>query len=425
MGRAYEVTVLGKSGKGIIYSAEFQGTKEWKAILLAARGSRAEVHCGCPGSGTKRLAIRHYSESDTCSLARFPLSHGQHAVDCRFYAADPATSGRSSYVPGVVQALPDGKLKVRLGIGLDKQKPVARAPDDGEDFVHPESQERRPASQRAMSLLGLLHLLWSEADLNIWRPGMAGKRNIERIHWWLNKAAEGIIAGRKKLDAVLLAGTSLDGQSADRNQKRAEDALASHARLLVIAPLATYGAEKEPGFRRRLLINGFKGIPHLEMVENLWGATERSFAIALSAWRQGARVMAIAQIEVDKPKGKIQALVLDLALMQVTANWIPVESSYECLIADRLTAEERAFDKPLRYDAGASDVFPDFILLDTEKPAPMEVFGRNDEAYDARKAEKTEYYRKHFGLTGWWAWNAVADQGHQSIPPFPAKRTTW
>jgi len=81
--------------------------------------------------------------------------------------------------------------------------------------------------------------------------------------------------------------------------------------------------------------------------------------------------------------------------------------------------------KPLRFDAGEDAIFPDFILLDTGKDTPMEVLGRADEAYEARKAEKVEYYKK-LRADGWWCWNAAADTAGARIPPFPptARRAT-
>ncbi|POP04503.1 hypothetical protein CQJ33_25960 [Salmonella enterica subsp. enterica serovar Heidelberg] len=55
----------------------------------------------------------------------------------------------------------------------------------------------------------------------------------------------------------------------------------------------------------------------------------------------------------------------------------PLDSSYEAIVSRKLDAEHRHYVKPMRYDASASDVFPDFYLLDTrsDKPFPMEVFG--------------------------------------------------
>ena len=62
---------------------------------------------------------------------------------------------------------------------------------------------------------------------------------------------------------------------------------------------------------------------------------------------------------------------------------------------------------------------PDFILRDTGTDTPLEVFGRSDEAYSARKAIKAEYYRTHFGVKGWWYWDAAADPAGCTIAPFP------
>ena len=90
-------------------------------------------------------------------------------------------------------------------------------------------------------------------------------------------------------------------------------------------------------------------------------------------------------------------------------------------MADKLTAEGRGFIKPLRFDADEDVVFPDFILRDTGDDTPLEVFGRSDEAYEARREVKMAYYEKTFGIGNWWCWNAAADPDGLRIPPFPPK----
>ena len=84
--------------------------------------------------------------------------------------------------------------------------------------------------------------------------------------------------------------------------------------------------------------------------------------------------MALAQVE---PVANDRARIVGMAMMAVTADWIPVESSYEQQVADTLVSRKRAFNKPLRYDARTDEVFPDFILLDAfdGRQVPMEVFG--------------------------------------------------
>lgn len=98
--------------------------------------------------------------------------------------------------------------------------------------------------------------------------------------------------------------------------------------------------------------------------------------------------MAIAQVEVKQGAKGGYASVIDLALIGITGEFIPVESSYERTVADLLVLQERSFTKPLRYDAESDQVLPDFILTDTAREVPLEVFGRDDAKYLARKDEK-------------------------------------
>ncbi len=100
----------------------------------------------------------------------------------------------------------------------------------------------------------------------------------------------------------------------------------------------------------------------------------------------------VVEAEPGEWKGRaiVRATMQDGALMETTADFIPVASDLERQVADHLVAEGRAFTKPLRYDADADLVLPDFVLTDTGVAAgwPMEVFGRDDADYRARRAEK-------------------------------------
>lgn len=419
MARTYPVTI-NNGIRQTRYSAEFQTECEfsvsWKKVLRDAHG-KFNVHCCCLGRGEKELAIRYYVDSDSYGLARFPLTGEEHGTECRFYAPNPAKSGLGEYERGVIDERPDGTTKIRLSVGLTKQDPatVHAAPNLDQPVATGKS-----LAQPAMRLLGLLHLLWNEAGLNVWWPAMEKKRNLGRIHWWLNSAAEHIIAGQVKLNSVLLAGASTEtGADAKRNVSRVKEAIDNQTRLLVIVPLATCSTDREKSICYKLPIAGFHGIPQLEMTEAKWKAAERQFPQAVTAWHDGHRVLVIAQVEPRNERRGAVAEVVNLALMQVTQNWIPVESRHERIIADKLTAEQRGFVKPLRFDACEEAIFPDFILLDTENDTPMEVFGRTDEPYEARKAAKIVYYAENFGAGRWWCWNAVVKIAGEGIPAFP------
>lgn len=405
------------------YSAEFQTEKRhasaWKSVLARARAG-AVVTCACPGRGDKRLAIRRYDDADLFTLARYPLSGSQHASDCRFHAPNPMRSGLSGYQSGVIQECSDGVI-VRLKTGL-RQKP-ARAAADGPAAGDTPSSVGMRKTQPAMRLLGLLHFLWEDTDLNAWWPAMRDKRSQRLVNRLLEQSAGRISASLVKIDSVLLLPDfKPEGERACKNRERVLRGIDDHRRMIVIAPLMKYADERAAKMTSVLKIAGFNGIPLLNMRPMVWDWVCGRFPRAITAWKRQQMVMAIAVIvpKSGQYRGRF-ADVFDLALMPVTENWIPFDSMYEKRIADKLTQEGRGFVKPLRYDADESVVFPDFILRDTEEEAPLEVFGRDDEAYAARRSEKIAYYEAEYGTGRWWCWNAAADPEGLNIPPFPAR----
>ncbi len=418
MAKVYPVMVQAEGGDAAKhYSPEFQSAPEyasgWKAVLIKARQG-GTVKCACPGTGKRQLSIRHF-DTDTFFLARYPFTGWEHANDCRFYAPNPDRSGLCGYQKGVVEEGQNGVVRIRLDVGLKKQK--ASETNSNSALPSPSRGQGRN-SQPAMRLLGLLHFLWDEADLNSWWPAMQGKRDHGLVNWELEKAASQIIAGKIRLDSVLLlADQNPKGRWACRNQERVRTAVASGTRMIAILPLAQYTPERMTEMETSLKVSGFNGVPLLDMPRGLWQRTRQRFPRTIAAWEKQQRVMAI--VELDLKKDGKYAKVVDVALMPVSANWIPFDSLYELKVADKLTAEGRGFIKPLRFDADEDVVFPDFILRDTGDDTPLEVFGRSDEAYEARREAKTAYYTATFGIGNWWCWNAAADPEGLHIQPFP------
>lgn len=404
------------------YSAGFQTDEQfkngWQSVLKSAYG-RADLRCGCKGRGAKRLAVKYYEGSDVYSLARFSLSGGQHAPECQYYSASPTQAGGDGSTTGVIDQRPDGSIKIRLEIAMLERGEVDAPAGPSRAPVN-----RAPSTRQAsMKLLGLLHYLWEEAGLNHWKPAFAGKRKASLAYWWINNAADDVWAGQAKLvDHLLLPAFGTDTREAERNRVRAAAALEEKRRLIVIAPLAGFTQERFVEMSRRLKIGGFHGMPSAYMKNGLWDSTVRRFPNAIAAWRSGHGTIAIAQVELKQGQKSVYASVIDMALMSITGDFVPVESSYERVVAELLVAQGRSFIKPMRYDAGADLVLPDFILTDTTREMPMEVFGRTDEEYLQRQAEKSAYYDERYGKAGWWKWEAAASGDASAVPPFPAAR---
>jgi hypothetical protein len=397
-----------------IFQVEAEFEQGWQSVLKAAYG-RAELRCGCAGVGPKRLAVKYYEGADRYSLARFSRSGSQHSQRCQYYSAGAAQSGQGAYGAGVIDERPDGSVKIRLEIG------VVERPETGPADPDSPRSNRQPSAKRAsMKLLGLLHYLWEEARLNEWKRSFASARNASGAYRWINNAADNVWVGHFKLvDLVLLPAFRSDSREAERNRARAAAALEAKHRMLIIAPLAAYTPEQADAMTRQLKIGAFHGMPLTFMPGGLWESTVRRFPNAIAGWRDGHGAVAIAQVELKQGRSGLIASVIDLALMTVTPEFIPVESSYERVVANLLVAQGRSFTKPLRYDAGADKVLPDFILMDTRKEIPLEVFGRDDADYLKRKEAKTALYNEQYGRQGWWSWDAAKNSAPATVPPFP------
>jgi hypothetical protein len=416
MSKVYPVTIT-NGGTTKTYTPEFQVeerfSKSWKSVLQRAHGA-AELSCECSEIEGRRLAVRHYDENDSFGLARFPLTGTQHVRDCQFYSPTVQIKTSDGETISVIDSSADGTVKVRLGIGLRKQ-------DDQTDVAPSPERSRQSGGRRQapIKLLGLLQFLWTEAGLNRWWPAMEGKRDTNRVHWLIHGAAAQVKVGRIPLDStLLLSAKHPDGKVAIANRERVAKAAAANTRLLVIAPLAKFSAERAGEAGRSLRIAGFHGTPFLRMTAELWTVSEKRYPRAMSAWRAGRNVMAIAQIELPA-NTTARADVVDVGFMHVTETWIPVDSSYEEIVANKLVEEHRAFEKPLRFDHEEDLDHPDFLLIDTVPDTAMEVFGRTDAKYLVRKAGKIE---RHSGNNNWWHWDAASDPEGKTMPPFPPKK---
>lgn len=401
------------------YTPEFQTADEyaagWQSALKRAYG-HAQLTCECAGSGKKRISIKSLN-GDKFFLARYPSSAGDHSRRCQYFDDAPGT-GIDGYKLGVIDPQDDGTVKIKLDFGMTMRTPAG--PDSDPDRG---GRGKKPGvSQSAMKLFGLLHYLWEDCSLHQWRPGFAGKRKPHTVYYWINGAAEKIEIGGLRLDKVLLLPAKEGSKDALQNQTRVAQALERKNRMLIVATLAAYSPEKDIELATRLCISSFHGIPWTSIQAGHWDRAKCRFPSTVAGWRKGQKTIVIAQIELKETPGAPAATVVSMALMGVTNEWIPVESSFEAAVADLLVEQGRSFRKPLSYNAEEELVLPDFVLTDAGREFPMEVFGRSDDSYLVRKAEKGRHYDDKYGPTGWWQWDAAKDSAPATIPKFQAKK---
>ncbi len=108
-----------------------------------------------------------------------------------------------------------------------------------------------------------------------------------------------------------------------------------------------------------------------------------------------------------------------LTLMMTSAQWIPLDHAYEKDVVDKLVTEQRAFLKPLRYEAKHAGRFPNFLLLDAgERPVAVDILSPfltdQERAAKARAIEA----RKPDG----WAWDTAQSAAVPGLPPAAGHR---
>lgn len=382
----------------------------WQGVLKKAYGQQAK--CLCAGTGQKRLVIRHLKDGDQYVLARMAKSGPEHAVDCRYFSEAEHRSGLQSYVVGVVEEGDDDEVTVRLSHALQirKKRDKAKAREE-----LPLDKRNPGRTQRAMSLLGLLHLLWTRSDLNVWFPNMQGRRSDAILRSTLQKTAEQIKTHRMTLAQVLLCPAG----NRERNREIVSNAQRLDYRLVAVGVLepcvaAADGAVIRP---QKLELMDSAGMPLMYLNEDVWTRAQQSFAREITAWQKGAKTIAIAFVEPskDKPWGK----VIEVALMCVSEMLIPLDSGHEGKVEQWLREQGRKFSKPMRFDHDDATL-PDFWLNDLDDEYPMEVFGMNTPEYQVRcNAKHAHYHATYANRLGWWHWNAWQNSDVTSAPPLP------
>lgn len=359
----------------------------FRVVFERARSEVGYARCLCC-AGQPRLVIRR--RGSRYWLACWPGGGGDHDPGCRFFHHDsPATSGRDGYTRSALDEL-GGAARIRLADAL------TTGPRRERDQP-PEPTSTRTGHRHRMSLRALLEYLWERAELN----GL-GPPSWERDWAACCRALHGLLAqltiNNEKLTDTLWVVPPY----------RKATAPIHHALFRAFTDRLT---RSRTSARRGLVLGAVKDLspsPHGHRIRlrhhpvPLWLSTElldrltRSVPQAFSDRRPtGSERVVLALIE-KSPRG--YHTVVAAAVMLTSGSFVPADSSYEVRMADALAAARRSFVKPLRYDS-IDAAFPDFVLLDSDPPTVVEVWGMTGrEEYDHRRRDKRRYYGAELGL---------------------------
>lgn len=351
--------------------------------LARARAEIGHAECLCR-TPPLRLVIR--SRAGRHHLARWPGEGAQHAPGCGFHQADASLSGRSGYTAGALTETPDGttiRLAAPLQLAGTRSPAAITAPT-----------RTASGAARAMTLLGLLHWLWEQSQLNLWHPRW--RRSWSTCHARLTQPAGDCTVNGQDLAARLYVVPPYRPGDTETNTaaftaftNRLYRVGRRQRRGLILGEIKD---TRPTQYGTRFALRHHRG--GLYASTALTDKARRSYRSAFSnAATSDPRLKArrIGLFLIERTRNYLT--IADMAVMLTNRLWIPADSSYEIIMADRLIAAGRSFTKPIRYDT-TDAVYPDFVLTDGPDAVYVEVYGVLGNAdYDDRKRTKQDFYR--------------------------------
>ncbi len=267
-----------------------------------------------------------------------------------------------------------------------------------------------------LTLRGLLHYLWDQAELTRWHPGFAGKRTWATVRRHLLHAAEHKLARGDALRARLYVPEpfSIDERDAINARRLAQwqTAVPTPGKAQQLMLLICEVKEIVPARY------GFKAIvKHMPdqafaIDEQLYRRLGRRFEAELALWGASDDIHMVMIATFGVSSTGIPA-IHELCLMPATRQWLPIQDGFEKQLVDRLVCESRAFVKGLHYNLGKGDRIASAALTDCDGSAPMlfVVPAGLDEAAINHATGNLGYMA--------WLWH----RSGEPMPPFPPARS--
>lgn len=354
--------------------------------LGAVHGTLERPRCLCVIGGVEMYVARHLK----FIVKRMPDSGHLHHPTCPSFEPAPGSSGLADLIhEAVVEHAPD---RIELHTDFALARGLGRAPPRGALQIDPPEVH---ASRKRMSLRALMHFLYERAGLNRWFPAMEGKRNQSVLHKYLSEAARGVWLKGATLHERLYVPEPFRAERREEIAERRRRKLAmlqmpdQDQRFAMAVVLGEFKDCEATGLAHRLMLRHLPDVP-LHLDTKTWQRVVRQYGAILQARDADVlvrpRVMVAALIYARR-EGVYQ--IDTLSMMLVTDQWVPLEGLYELPLIERLQREQRAFIKPLRYDARSAAAFANVLLLDCEDaPLPLHVIGPFADARDRALKER-------------------------------------
>jgi Protein of unknown function (DUF1173) len=301
-------------------------------------------------------------------VKRMPNTGHNHAPGCPSYEPPADTSGLGQVLESAITENPaTGETTLKLDFAMSKSAGRSSMPTAGgrSDSV--------VSSGTKLSLRGLLHYLWDQAEFTRWQPGFAGKRSWGTVRKHLLLAADNKFARGESLSSRLYIPEvfTVDQRDAINTRRMAHwsTAIAVHGEPQQLMLLIAEVKEIVParyGYKAVM-----KHVPDqaFAMDAQLYRRLEQRFETELTLWGASDDLHMVLIATFSVSAAGIPTLA-ELSLMPVTRQWLPVEDGFEKQLIDRLVADGRCFVKGLRYNLSAANTLACATLTDRDDSAP-------------------------------------------------------
>lgn len=342
------------------------GSRGFAEAVAAAYEARLRPRCLCVADGVEMYIARL---GDGYIVKRMPESGSRHAPDCPSYEPPPEASGLGQVLGSAISEDPStGETTLKLDFAMSKIAGRSTMPARGGEADSIACEGNR------LSLRGLLHYLWDQAELTHWQSGFTGKRTWGTVRKHLLQAAENKIARGDPLRSRLYIPEVFSLEHRDAiNARRlswwslaiATPGKAQHLMLLI-------GEVKEIVPARYGFKAVVKHIPDqaFALDEHLYRRLGRRFGSALALWGAVDDIHMLMIATFSVAAAGIPTIV-ELSLMPATRQWVPVEDAFEKQLVEKLVGDGRSFIKGLRYNLSAASALACATLTDCDDSAPL------------------------------------------------------
>lgn len=376
-------------------------------ILRAAYQNRQRPMCLCKSPGVPtyiaRVGVQYL-------IKRMPLTGDAHDTSCPSHEAVDSYQADGDPANSAIRIDPEnGTAMLRLGFSLSRAGP--RAVSEGDQ--HEAGSVAGDAGK--LSLIGLLHYLWHEAELTSWTSRWSGKRHWPVLRWHLLEAARQMTVRGKPLTERLFIPEPFRTTAKAAIERRRTAALATirpqagrpAQLMLLIGEVKSFDAARNG---RRLVAKHMPGFEFL-LDEAMHRRLRKRFAIELDLWEAdpASHLITIATFSL-KPSGL--AAVEEIALMLVAENWVPCRSLHEKQLVAALARISTRSVKLLPRTGQAEQPSPTAILWRSPRPLALYIVPPAGGVQDLAAIREKVAARSDYDA---WIWDV--EKG--GMPPLP------